>query len=81
MGHSEATRKVYPVTGKVHISGLFQGETFFFWLECVFHLSECMTISQVEGMTQMDNLQRQSIFAILHPFIPYPSVHQMSSMR
>lgn len=40
-----------------------------------------MTISQVEGMTQMGNLQRQSIFAILHPFIPYPSVHQMSIMR
>lgn len=31
MGHSETTRKVYPVTGKVHISGLFQGETFFFF--------------------------------------------------
>lgn len=37
-----------------------------------------MTISQ--GMTQMGDLQRQPIFAILHPFIPYP-VHQMSSMH
>lgn len=79
-GHSETTRKVYLETGKVHISGLFQGETFFFfWLECILHLSECMTISQC--MTQMGDLQRQPIFAILHPFIPFPSVHQMSSMR